>query len=56
MLNPLKRELENARGSEHESIFAFKMAFQNAFKLFFFTTSRTERYSAYKVKVLHSQY
>ena len=31
--------------------------FYDAFKLFlFFTTSKAERYSAYEVKVLHSQY
>ena len=28
----------------------------NAFKLFIFTEGRAERYSAYKIKVLHNQY
>ena len=47
--------MENVKGSEHGSIFTFKMAFSECFQSVF-TTSRAECYSAYKIKVLHSQY
>ena len=46
-----KGELESARGSEHESIFTFKMLSN----WFFFTTSRAESYSAHKINLLHCQ-
>ena len=51
-----KGELEKAKGSERESTFTFKMAFLECFQTFLLTTSRAERYSAYKIKVLHSQH
>ena len=51
-----KRELENAKGSEHESTFTFKLAFFKMFSNCLLTTSRAEHYSAYKIKVLYSQY
>ena len=49
-------ELKNAKGSEHGSIFTFKMALRMLSNCLF-TKSRAERHSAYKMmKVLHSQY
>ena len=43
------------RGTNMNLCLHLKWLFKNAFKLFF-TTSRAERYSAYKMKVSHSQY
>ena len=47
-------ELENAKGSEHESIFTIKMAFLECFQtVFFLTTSRAECSSAYKISTVN---
>ena len=51
-----KGVLENAKRSEHESIFTFKMAFFRMLSNCLITTIRAARHSVYKINVLHSQY